>query len=339
MDIKHLDNLNVLLGDTYKVTVDEYKKFKKLKLIDMIEKFAEYKQIFISVKGVLNKSQTQILSSLLEFEIAAEKDLIEHSYDEIIAILRTLSEHNAFTSKSRYNAYLNIIYHYTVWGYNSHLRADIVTIQDMTKALNTSEAIDSKMIEYKTLTWEEMKAKASNVSFAVVEIYLNALMEGIKPEIILDIKLDQFYTIENHPIHTEKGTINVSDVLYEKMYDFSILDAIEVKGARGIMVTKKLVDSGYLLRPTIKTGQPIGRMKKSSMAQVVRKCFDEVGYEGDPRDFRSSAILNDILDGMDVHQINEKYDLNYVTLESMGNKDRLEILKKKRQQGNNKLGE
>jgi len=337
MKIERVDQFNAIVEDFYKVTIDQAYTWayapEDKHYPELIEEFAANKKEFTTAIGVFNTSQPTIFVTLLDCELEAKKDIAKHSYDEILEVLRSLSKQGVFTSKSTYNAYINIIYHYTDWAYHMRLREDIITIEDMTKAFTIKDALDKESLKDKTMTWNEMKSWINKCSQLRVIILLTAALEGLKASEVLEIKISEFEDEKNHPLQLENRLVEVSDELYSKMYEHSQ----EFEGLKRVKAdSDKLTpytNSGYLIRSFNRATSPIRQMDTNGSSLIIKQEFIEIGYDGKAVDFRTSSILNDALDGFTNAQINKKYDLRYQTLDGL-DKAKCEILKAKRRMEN-----
>ena len=333
MKIERVDQFNAIVEDFYKVTIDQAYTWahapEDKHYTELIEEFAINKSQFTTAMGVFNTSQPTIFVTLLDCELEAKKDIAKHSYDEILEVLRSLSKQGVFTSKSTYNSYINVIFHYTDWAYHMRKRVDIISIEDITKKFTVKNALDKESLKDKTMTWLEMKFWINKCSQLRVIILLMATLEGLKASEVLEIKISEFENEKNHPIQLENRLVEISDELYSKMYEHSKEEeALKRVKANSNKITP-YTNTGYLIRPFNRVTSPIRKMDTNGSSLIIKHEFKKIGYDGKAVDFRTSSILNDALDGFTTVQINKKYDLRYQTLDGL-DKAKLEIVKAKR---------
>ena len=334
MKVVHLDKINVLINDVYKVKNDqlfEWKNDKSMEdAIELIDYFSINKQKFIDDVGVLSSSQLPIFSELVDYELESKKDLVEFSYEEMLELVRKLAKNKMFTSRSKFNSYLSIFHHYTKWGYESELRDDIITVEDITNSIKLQDAVDDEMLKYRTLTRNEMQFYINNCDQDRTSILLMSAIEGLKTSEVLEIKIDEFKVEENHPLTLSTRVVNVSDLLYNKMYKYSKVEVSERPfGKHKVIKEVPLANTGYLIRPIVTSRVKLEKMTPIAAALIVKKDLSILGYDGDSRDFRTSSILNDSIEGMSYVDINEKYGLNYGN-DSQIDQYKMKILREKR---------
>jgi len=333
MKITMIDNTNVMLNDVYKVTNDQWQAWQGTEAEKLIDKFSINKAQFQEEKGkFINTSQTVVFSNILRYELLTKSELMNYSYREILELITYLSDKGSFTSKQMYNSYLHVISHYTEWGYENKLREDIVAYEDITQQISVDDAVDLQIVADKTMTTAEMRKIAVGCNDERVELCLLGAIEGLKVTEVLEIKLSEFNIEDNHPLTLEKRTVNVSEYLYDRMYEHSKKDSTTRTYRGGREGVVKYADSGYLIRPVANPRATENKMKKVAMSLLIRKDLNDCGYDMDARDFRTSSIFNDAIDGLTIEQINEKYNLQYQAMTNIVAGYKLKIITEKRRQ-------
>lgn len=332
MDVKHITMNMALIEDVYKIPIEEAKKLSRHKeKALLIEQFGINKRNFLEKEGKPNSITTSVFSELFNYELERKKDVIEFTYDEVLEVIGDMIKRGLFTSESYYNGVLNLLHHYTEWGYGTHLRSDIITIEDVTRKIKYDEVIDKKVAYEKILTKNEMISYIQKCPTESAAIGLQALMEGLRVPELAEIRINEFTSMENHPLQLEKRTVNISDSLYDKMYAYSKENTF-IRNYKGYDKEVPFADTGYLYRPQRNKSKTddSGKLSRTLISQVMMRDLGEAGFNGMASDFRTSSILNDIIDGISIEQINKKYDLKLINIQQARYGSKLKILKEKR---------
>lgn len=272
---------------------------------ELVKELAEIKRGFILQCDKLDKL-TMVNSFfsdvLLYSEIETKKDLSLYSYEEIIDLIKHLGELGIFTSLSKIMSYCRIIWAYTEWAYISFIRSDYVTTRDITSSINPNEV----MIEKQPLTRNEMYDLILGVEREDVKLGILGLLEGLKlSELLL---LTKFNVLgENHELQLETRTFKCSDKLYDMLKEYANKTIIERRFRFG-KYESGLYETDYIIRPTLnKRNVENEPVKMSAFIATMKKELNFINIS--TNDIRNYAILNDIIDNVDVTEINRKYGL------------------------------
>lgn len=336
MDILNIEPINsnlLLVENFYKLSV-EYMATVDFDTEKFIQKCAAIKNRFVEeVPEIKNLSVMSYFFSdvLVHYEIICRKDLITYSINQILDMIKVLSDKGCFSSSMKYYHCCNIIANYTKWAYDKQLRSDYINTADLTSKISAKDAIKLEKLNEDVLTRDEMKTIIEQVDREDVALGLSCILEGLKTSEILSIEMDRIKQgYGDGLIDVGKRKVKVSEELFSLMEDYSRVKYI-MHNARQGKFQYDLYENGYLVRPIVRHDSKPIPMAQTHYSVSARKELKSLGYNTELRAFRNNAIMNDIIDGKDYVFINEKYGLNFPNNPTMKReKEKIEVLEEKR---------
>lgn len=275
-------------------------------MINFIDKITVIKNYFINSKYYKSKDYpiVDFFSNIfIHSESIIKKDLATYPDEQIRNMLRYLKENQVIMSNSMYKIYTSLINEYSEFAYHNKLRDDILSLSVKSSAnirKNNNLICNSNPLFYNALTYNEMINISQRCS-EFTEIIILLMLEGIKILEIYEFETSDFECGDNHIITKRNREILLSKSLYLKIRNY-IINNEDVSFSRSRVI---------YLSPKDLSSINLGMIKLNS--------------------FRESSIFNDALDGMDISDINKKYNLTYVKIDIMPKyKDFTEIIKMKR---------
>lgn len=306
----------------------------KGEIVQLISEMVNSKKMFLEETKTM-KGHTLFISAFSDIflfsEIETKKDFMYYSYDEILDVVKKLVDLKIITSSSKYYNYCNIISQYTEWAYNKGKRKDYIITKDMTKRLPYKSIAKQMDISNTVMTWSDMLAISKKCGRYDAEILIRAMMEGLTTKEVLNIQVSDFKE-EDGLLNVGNRFVEVSEELYKLMKSYSKIEYLPSEN-RYATFERELADTGYLIRPTKRGSNEILKepMQAPHFTANVSKDLKEIGYDIGINNFRSSAMLNDAIDGKSVEYINKKYSRKYANIALVvSERLKLEILEMKR---------
>lgn len=181
-----------------------------------------------------------------ELECPLQKDLYEMSQGELMAVLPNLE----ITNYTDIRIKMSFIIDYIDWAYKRNLTNDLMNVAreiniydiNLTKPMLVSHIKDDKTFaEMLETTYDIHRPNNTAVLWCMIW---------------MGIPIKEAVLVKNEEIDLEKNTINYNNTLYKIPEVFHYIfdcyikyDIMEYEGNNG-MVIKKLIDSGYFIKPT-----------------------------------------------------------------------------------------
>jgi integrase len=331
LDIEYKNSRVAEIEGFYRLSIDIANKLNNEEKNNLIS-FAKNKKKFNKDINVGIMESRPFFSNILLFsELKKQKDLVNYSFEEIIDMIKELSNNDVFTSKSLYQSCLNIIYHYTRWGYNNHFRNDIIRTEDITNVIKFEELIEKSILGAKILTVNEMIMFSQLCDYETVELALLCAMEGLSIKEIVNLKIVDFED-ENHKILlVTNRNITLSNSLYDKLRNLS--KKISAIAHSGFGDTERMyAKTDYVIRQFHSVRITNKPYNEQNFTTQITKQLNQAGFCGGFNDFRLSMKLNDYLDGLSLASLNRKYNikLHHIDYYKSKYKTQVEVLRGKR---------
>lgn len=319
----------VLLNDVYKLNIDTVNSFDE-ETINLIDKLSINKMKFMEQSKESNKKITLTLSFfadvLLKEELHSKRDILEYSYTELAEVFK---KHFKFNSESTYMAVLQVVYNFTLWEYENQLRKDYITAPDINTIVPFEDIADRKELKDKILTPNEIDYIYNSTESLFLKIAVLCAKEGIEISEVVEVKIEEFEAIDNHPLQVTNRELIVSDKLYNDMYEYSKVDSEEKALPRGLVKLLPLAETGYLIRPLTRIDNNSQYNIRSFNNKIKKLLNDEFEIELTYKDIRLSSMLYDIvvdkIAKSNMDNFNDKYNTNYYHFSPLTTKYKLQI--------------
>lgn len=300
----------IFIDTVYKVREDIFLEWCKDEAIqEKIEQFMETKKTFAEeTKEIFSNTQFRAFAtdSLMLYELKTGRDICMASLEEMREVVKQGMATNNFRSISSSTNYSLLFSKITEWAYHRRYRNDFYNKSDF--GIQEEEYLGDAEV----YTPSEMAKIFDNIEKEDVYICMMGSLEGLTNTEILNIKRSNFKRInENVPIDVGTRMVNVSDQLYQAMYDYAQVESIERVFNGGMMREVSLNDSEMLIR-AIKTTRSQEIVKATTLCVNIKKQMKDMGYENlTATTARSYSMYYDLLKGMSIEEFNHKYGTKF----------------------------
>ena len=305
---KELNRFNVSVCEVFKYNIEDWERLQNIEgYKQLCERFSFTKLRFMECTTTIQKSfMTLLFSNALWYEIEFNTDMCLWSLDQFKNFIGKLIEDKKITSTIMYFSFYNVISKYTEWAYLNQYRKDYYITRDLTALYSVHEAVKNDNAVYTT---KEIKEIIRNVERIDVQIALLCMLEGLKSSDIVSLYKSDFESKMNHSLILASGRIfKMSEELYSLCHKYCNMDYSTYKYRNGEYA--KLNDGKYLLRTTRKTNVDKPYMS-SQLATIIRNDLNAINVHVEARIFRTYAMVCDLCYGMNIEEINKKYNTKY----------------------------